>query len=370
MVINNEQRIVWMLDESIAHSKPSDWGRIVALEEKLVDLIGNPKFKHELPNPIEGLVKVTRELRGEKFTTVIDLTGWLSPSLRDLFPNTSVVNEFSLSRVRVASSPNLETSGYTTTMSRDEIEKTKRNLNLETPLIIDDTTFTGWTSGKTMELWGIEPQNATHAFLIANTGKLGKKQKESDPEPPPGAVELLQSMGSRVIFGHELTTPNEDGWHLKDLHQHPKLAEAVGLGLQVLQLIEENGPDSEIVKSALNREDVMDVLFPERLTTDEINQMTAEGKFIPSGKIDLHVNELIHTKNPLLWASRYFREHIDLQRVIDNQSVIIGVLAELHSLTEDPEALTESSHELRRVVSNELPGRIESESHFKGKERL
>ena len=368
MDTNNRQRIIWMLDESIAHSKPSDWGRIVALEEELVNLIGNPKFEHELPNPIEGLVKITKELVEEKFTTIIDLTKWLSPSLRDLFPNTPVVNEFSLSRVRVTSSPNLETSGYTTTMSRDKIEEAKRGLNFEKTLIIDDTTFTGWTSGKTMDLWGIDPQNTTHAFLIANTGKLGKKQKETDPEPPPGAVELLQSMGSRVIFGHDLATPNDDGWHLKDLHQHPKLSEAFNLGLRVLQLIENEGPDSEIVKSTLNRKDVMDVLFPERLTTGEISRMTAEGKFIPSGRVDFNTNGLIHTKNPLLWASRYFREHIDLQRVIDNQGVVAGVLAELHSLTEDPEALTESSHELRRVVSNELLGRTENESHHRGKE--
>lgn len=366
----NQNRIVWMLDESIAHSKPSDWEKIVALEGALVDLIGNPEFKHELPNPIEGLTTITRELKGEEFTAVIDLTGWLSPSLRDLFPDIPVVNRFSLSRVRVTSSPNLETSGYTTTMSRDEIEKAKKGLNLEKPLIIDDTTFTGWTSGTTMELWGIEPKNATHAFLIANTGKLGKKQKETDPEPPPGAVELLQSMGSKVIFGHGLSTPHEDGWHLKDLHQHPKLAEAFNLGLQVLQLIEDEGPDSEIVKDTLRREDVIGVLFPERLTSGEINRMEAEGKFIPSGRVDLHANGIIHTKNPLLWASRYFREHINLQQVIDNQTEIAGVLVALHGLTEDPEALRESSYELRRIVNNELFGQIESESHHVGKERF
>ena len=94
------------------------------MEEELVNLIGNPKFEHELPNPIEGLVKITKELVEEKFTTIIDLTKWLSPSLRDLFPNTPVVNEFSLSRVGQLS-PNLETSGYTTTMSRDKIEEAK-----------------------------------------------------------------------------------------------------------------------------------------------------------------------------------------------------------------------------------------------------
>jgi hypothetical protein len=359
----NQPRIFWMLDESIAHSKPSNWGRVISLEEKLVNLCGNPKFKHELPNPIDGLTNISRELGKERFTTIIDLTGWLSPSLRDLFPFTPIVNTFSLSRIRVTSSPNLETSGYTVSMNRTEIDEMKKGLNFEKTLMIDDTTFTGWTSGKTMEYWNLAPKNVTHAFLIANTGKMGRKQKETDPEPPLGAAGLLRSMGSKVVFGHELITPDDDGWHLKDLHQHPRLGEAFNLGLQVLQLMDNEGPDSEIVKSTLKRKEIMDVLFPERLTSSEINHLMAEGKFISSGRVDLSDNELVHTKNPLLWASRYFREHIDLQKTIVNKNEIMGVLTELHSLTEDPEALRESSQELRRILKVEM-GKNGPEAEF------
>lgn len=347
-----------MLDESIAHSKPSDWGRVILLEQKLVDLIGSSKFEHILPNPIEGLLKISRELKGQDFSTIIDLTGWLTPSLRDLFPFTPIINNFSLSRVRVTSSPNLETSGYTVSMNQDEIDETKKGLNFDRTLVIDDTTFTGWTSLKTMELWKLRPESTTHAFLIANTGMLSPEKGIK------GAVGELEGRGCQVIFGHELATPRDDGWHLKDLHQHPRIAEAFNLGVDILKLIDGQGADSEIVRFTLNQKEVMDVLFPERLTTDEIANLLNEGKFISSGKVDFATPGLIHTKNPLLWASRYFREHIDLQKVDENRGEILGILTELHGLTEDKEASRESSHELKRIMLRE-----NGYSHYHGKER-
>lgn len=344
---DSKPRIHWMLDESIAHSKPSEWGRVILLEKKLVELIGSPKFEHVLPNPVEGLTKIFHELKWQKFTTVMDLTGWLLPSLKDLFPNTPIVEGFSLSRVRVTSSPNLETSGYTVSMNLYEIENAKFGLNLEKTLVVDDTTFTGWTSLKTMELWGLNPKTTTHAFLIANTGMLSPEKGIK------GAVQELESRGSKVLWGHELRTPYEDGWHLKDLHQHNNLIKAFELGVGTLQLIDKEGPDSEIVKSTLRKKDIMDTLFPERLSTKQINQMVAEGRFILSGKVDLKTDGLIHTKNPLLWASRYFREHIDLLKVAGCKGEIGNILTELHTITEDPEAKREAALELRNIVRRE-----------------
>ena len=344
---DTKPKIHWMLDESLAHSKPSEWGRVISLEKKLVDLIASPKFEHVLPNPVDGLTKIFHDLKDQKFTTVMDLTGWLFPSLKDLFPNTATFEGFSLSRVRVISSPNLETSGYTVSMSPTEISNTKLGLNMEKTLIVDDTTFTGWTSLKTMELWRLDPKNTTHAFLIANTGMLNPEHGVK------GAVKELQSHGSNVILGHELTTPQDDGWHLKDLHQHKNLVKAFELGLDILQLIDTEGHESENLKGMLKNEIVLNTIFPNRLSTNEINQMISEGKFIPSGKVDLKIDGLIHTKNPLLWASRYFMEHIDLQKVIDNKTEISQILGELHTLTEDPEAKSEAAIELRNIVRRE-----------------
>lgn len=333
-----------MLDESIAHSKPSEWPRVISLEQKLVDIIGSQKFDHILPNPIDGLIKIFGELQGRRFTTVLDLTGWLKPSLKDLFPSTPIVEGFNLSRVRITSSPNLETSGYTMTMNLNEVLEARKHLDLERTLVVDDTTFTGWTSLKTMEVWGLKPENTTHAFLIANTGFLVPEKGIK------GAVQTLESQGCNVLWGHELTTPNDDGWHLKDLHQHNNLTEAFNLGLTVLEMIDLEGPDSKLVKETLLRPDVANTLFPERLNKDQIIRMLAEGKFIPSGKVDLNDEGLIHTKNPLLWASRYFREHIDLQKTIEHKHEVLGILKNLRTITEDPEGKFEAARELGNIV--------------------
>lgn len=333
-----------MLDESIAHSRPSEWGRVISLEQKIVNLIGNPNFEHILPNPIDGLVKIFSELKDLKFTSIIDLTGWLSPSLKNLFPCTPVINGFSLSRVRVVSSPNLETSGYTVTMNQTEIKNLKRSLDMEKTLIVDDTTFTGWTNLKTMELWGLEPKRTTHSFLIANTGMLDRNNHIF------GAVRNLETGGSKVIFGHELSTPNDDGWHLKDLHQHQNLSEAFDMGLTILKLIEDEGPKSKVVKSVLQGEAVLNTIFPDRLSTRQIKKMIAEEKFIASGKVNLDDENLVHTKNPLLWASRYFMEHIDFKNVVKHREEIKDVLGELKTLTNDPEAKSEVAIELRNIT--------------------
>lgn len=318
------------------------------MEKNLVDLIGSPKYEHILPNPIEGLTKIFNDLKGQKYSAILDLTGWLHPSLRSLFPNTPIVDGFSLSRVRVTSSPNMETSGYTVSMNPDEIQSIKQGLNMEKVLVTDDTTFTGWTSLKTMELWRLDPASTTHAFLIANTGMLSPENGIK------GAVQELESKGSKVIWGHELKTPQDDGWHLKDLHQHENLRSSFSMGLKILKLMDEQGPNSETVLSMLQSDNVISTLFPERLSTQEINQMTEVGKFIPSGKVDLTTNGLIHTKNPLLWASRYFREHIDLQNVIEHQDEVGDILTELHTLTEDPEAGLEAARELKNIVGRNI----------------
>ena len=215
---------------------------------------------------------------------------------------------------------------------------------MEKTLIVDDTTFTGWTNLKTMELWGLEPKMTTHSFLIANTGMLDEKNCVF------GAVKNLEACGSRVIFGHELSTPGDDGWHLKDLHQHQNLSEAFDMGLSLLELMEIEGPDSESFKLALQKESTLSTIFPNRFSPSQIKTMINEGRFISSGKVNLDQNDLVHTKNPLLWASRYFKEHIDLYNVIDHRDEIKDILFELKTLTNDPEARSEGANELKNIT--------------------
>jgi hypothetical protein len=240
----------------------------------------------------------------------------------------------------VVSSPKLETTGYKISMFPEEIEEIKQSQNLECPLIVDDASFSGWTSRKTMDLWGIRPESATHAFLIANTGNLGSE---------PGAVPLLNSLGSKVVFGCELTTPRDDGWHLKDLYQNRNLPEAFDIALLFQEAFRSQGPDSETVKSLLASSKVVDTLFPENMGSGEIHNLIAQRKFILKNGNVVNGDE-VHARNPFLWASPYFQEHLDVSAVRTNQAQIVAILGELSKLSGDPEAKHESSMELKREV--------------------
>lgn len=349
---NKDTRIVWMLDESIANSRPSNWQKVKELETKLVSLVGKDCFRHEVIDPIACLQIVAEKLNGASFSCVIDLTGWLSPVLKELFPRTEIFTDFSMSRVRVVSSPKLETTGYVLSMSEDEINRAKNHLDITRPLIVDDTSFTGRTSIKTMDLWHINPENTTHAFLITNTGNLGSPEK-------PGAIQALGKLGSKVVFGHELKTPNEDGWHLKDLHAHPFLNSAFELAMAVQTKVRDGGMESSDLASLFANEQFRDILFPKSFSSKEISCLVNDGHFSLADE-KLLANGAVHARNPFLWASPYFQEHIDIAKVLSSKDQILGILDELHSLTSDPEAKIEAGLELRR-----LTGRFNS-----GKERL
>jgi hypothetical protein len=337
---SNQNKIVWMMDETIANTNPNNWHRVRELERELVTTIGNSSFMHEIVDPIPCLQEMVRQLKNQKFSCILDLTGWLTPAMQELFPNTPIENRFSLSRVRVVSSPKLETTGYKISMSPKEIEEVKRNLNLSHPLVVDDVSFSGWTSRKTMEIWGLEPKNTTHAFLIANTGNLG-----SDP----GAVPMLFSLGSNVIFGYELKTPQDDGWHLKDLHQNPNLDQAFILALLFQEAVKKDGIESALVQKFFKLETVIKTVFPEHLTSVQIRELMQEGKFILRNGNVINGDE-IHARNPFLWASPYFQEHVDIGQILLNKDHIISLLGELRTLTTDPEGKAEASFELQKEV--------------------
>src|SRR3989338_64637 len=123
---NLQNRIVWMMDETIANTRPSNWQKVRELEGALINNIGNPAFRHEIVDPMPCLRELVRQLQSEQFSSVFDLTGWLTPAMQELFPNTPIENRFSLSRVRVVSSPQLETTGYRVSLSPEEIEEAKK----------------------------------------------------------------------------------------------------------------------------------------------------------------------------------------------------------------------------------------------------
>lgn len=333
------------MDETISSTHPANWQKVRELEQELVNMIGRSEFSHEVLDPIPCLRSVATQLQGKDFSCVMDLTGWLTPAINELFPNSTIENKFSLSRVRVVSSPTLETTGYRISMSPQEIEERKKGLDLSRLLMIDDVSFTGWTSRKTMEIWGIKPEQTTHAFLIANTGNLGLDA---------GAVPMLQALGSTVFFGHEIKTPEEDGWHLKDLHQlheGQNLEQSLILAMLFQEAVLNKGLESPFAQEFFNHETVINTIFPYHFTSSQIIEDIKEGKFIPRSNEPIKANQ-IHAKNPFLWASPYFQKHINLQRLQKNKMEVTGLLHNLKRFTSDPEGKTEAGLELRNEVRN------------------
>ncbi len=347
------------MDETIANARPSNWQRVRQLEGELIGAIGNPTFQHDLIDPIPCLDEIVNQLKRKNFSSILDLTGWLTPAMQELFPNTPIENGFSLSRVRVVSSPKLETSGYKINMLPEEIERAKRNLDLSHPLIVDDVSFSGWTSRKTMDIWELPPEQTTHAFLIANTGDLG---------PEPGAVPMLRSLGSEVIFGHELTTPTDDGWHLKDLHQNPNLDQAFILALLFQEAVKRDGMESDLVQKFFTHDTVIKTVFPDHLTSSQIKDLLQEGRFILRNGNVIDGDE-IHARNPFLWASPYFQEHVDIGQILTDKDHVISLLNELRTLTTDPEGKIEAGLELQREVKRFQLNNPEGQ-FVRGKERL
>ena len=341
-----------MLDETLISSRPSNWEDVAVLAAELVSLIGSPSFHHEIVEPVSCLTNVANKLRGKRFSCIFDLTGWLSLAAKELFPDTQIVEEFSLSRIRQVSSPKLETTGYLLSMSIPEINQARQSLDLTRPLVIDDVSFSGRTGLATMRLWGLGPEKTTHAFLIANTGNFGERNE--------GAVGLLTGLGSEVVSGFDIKTPKDDGWHLKDLHQNPNLEQAFVLAIAYQEIIKQKGKESEAANNFFSLETVKQVLFPDQLTSEGIIRLSQEGRFLLLSH-QLTNNQEIHAKNPFLWASPYFHEHIDIDRVLENQCRITGILSNLHRLTSNPEGKREAVRELQAEVRDKIPGPLEGQ---------
>ncbi|MFH1915907.1 MAG: hypothetical protein ABIJ21_01465 [Nanoarchaeota archaeon] len=312
-----KNRIVWMMDETIAESDPKDWGRLKSLYADLIGIIGKEGFHHGIADPIPAFHTLAQKLSQEEgFSTIIDLSGWSGAFLQTLFPEAKIVSDLGMSRVRDVSSPELYTTGHILNHTPDRVEEIKRTCDLSDVLIFDDTTVTGGTGMKTARILG--PERVTHAYLIANTG--------SDEN---SAVNRIQRRGQKVLYGSEIDFPREDGWHLKDLHQFDNLKDAfyASLRLQDIYLDRSNGSVEQFLKDEEN----LDLIFPKRLTSAEVIDLHNQGRFIlNNGR--LPSNGTSHVVNPVLWASQYLMEHVDAQKVIREKDRVYGLLEEIQSI--------------------------------------
>lgn len=251
--------IFWMMDETLAHADPKDWNQIRTLYDELILKMGKPELCHSLVDPVVCLKNLVLQIKKSPYTTVFDLTGgWLAPILSHVFPDAQVISDFSMTRVRQVSSAKLTTVGYTVSPSILEIQARSRVLRKGKILTVDDVSFSGYTGESTDRLWGIDETD--HAFLILNTASL---------------------RGDRRVFaGMTMNTDaGDDGWHLKDLHQHPQLERAFEVACELIEAFASEGKESIRARQILDSKDMIAILFPGSFSQAEIAKLHHNGRF-------------------------------------------------------------------------------------------
>lgn len=306
----NTKKIIWMADESLGNSDPQTWDTILTQQRELIALIGKEEFAHEVLDPRICWKNLVRQISGQEFTTIIDLSGMFGKALQILFPNSALIAEFHISRVRDISAEGLPTTGHVSSLSIDQLRHRKQQLDLSRVLIVDDTSFSGASSEIAMQFWGLTPEQTAHAFLLGNTGEF-----PSGEGAKPGAVQRLQGKGSQVFIGHEIKTPEEDGWHLKDLVDHSNIDKALRTCLI-------QGKQDE------------QVLLGQSFTTEEILAMVEEGRMMLTQQPK---EGGIHARNPFLWATEGIWEHVDKEKVRAHFGQVLPLLLSIQSLTTTPE---------------------------------
>lgn len=341
-------RIVWMSDEIIAQTSPKNWKHVMDKSRILFNIIGNKQFNHDVVAPQEHISIIANKLIRDHFSVIVDLTGgWMSESLKNIFPSTPIFTDLHISRVRTVSRPELPTSGHILSLSHEELESHKRSFDFTKPLILDDVSFSGFSSDVAMQTLSLKPDNTTHAFFIINEGN-------------PGAKQLLESKGSRIIFGHTLnTSEGDDGWHIKDITHHPHLEQTLGVVPIIQELHEKNGNGfhNATIHDIFQTKAFQQLIFPNKLSSADLQDLHEKGKFIPKKDCNFSESEL-HSTNPNLFCSPYFLHHIDPLQIRENLSEITTILMEIRDLSSDKEMIRESTHEMNRIVSHAVEGNL------------
>lgn len=225
-----------------------------------------------------------------QFSLQIDLTGGHIANHVQL--PVPAWNELHISRLREVSRAELPTSGHLISHNPAEIRQALNGADLSNVLLLDDTSFSGNTSIIAEDLLRsafpelAETINFIHGFLILNTGRLGGS---------PGAKERLESQGTQTLAGMTMQTPLDDGWHLFDLVKHRNLL----AHLDTLQKLLEG-------KAVLSDESTRRLLFPELLTSGELERRRQVGRFV--GRSILQ--DGMHTRNPQLLPGIIAQGHL------------------------------------------------------------
>lgn len=340
----NGQRILWFQDGVKLRTPQETWGYIDMLTERLTSLTGNMGFENIIVDPSEPARNLFEQINPDNFSCILDLSGSFNSRIREIFPNVPVTSDFHLSRVRVVSSPRLDGSGFLVSLDSNSLLKLRRNFDMRRPLVLDDVAWSGRTILEALRLLGLNPESTTVGLLAANEGNFG--------EGKPGARELLEKQGLRVISGNSVRTPQDDGFHLADFFNIEPTDETFDVILEIQKAREEKKED--LVRRLLgeNRR----AIFPSSIPTAEVKRLEADGRFVSLGGIS---RDSFFDINPPNWIMPSFSKRTNWEILERNKRDIISVLRELRGITREGDP----SRETKMTTLNP------ESSIMKGKER-
>lgn len=321
-----EQSIFWFQDDVKLKSPAHQWERINMLTIELIDLIGHPGFNHFIVDPMKSLHPLRSKLDIGPSNTVIDLTGSIGQRETDNFPNIPMIGRFRLSRVRNVSSSRLDGVGFIVTMTPDEIDQLKSQVDLSNPILIDDVAWSGRTALEAINILGLNPTNTVFGALALNVGNFG--------EGKPGAAELLEKTGLRVVGGDLVETPKHDGFHLADFFDNPMIIQPdiFDVVIHIQKLREETVTADDARRKVIDQEiknllsDNIQGLFANAKSTEEMTALQAEGRLVINGGLSKNA---FFDVNPPNWLMPSFSRRVRSEMLIERRDKIINVLKNL-----------------------------------------
>lgn len=354
----NCTKVFWLLDDTTARTHPKDWDEVAYLSSKLINLIGNKGLEHLVVEPLESYKKALGKLlqlsNDIRVTTIIDISCWIGFGLKPLFPEAEVVTDFSLSRILDVSTRDFQTVGYITNRPQDEISSKAAGLDLSKVLIVDDTGMTGGTNYITMEAFGIRPRDTTHFLLLANTGNCPTPESESIS---PGAVDFLEGLGSKVLYGDSLKIPEDDAEHLSDMFRHPYLRKVFPVAFRLHANIIDPRDYGEQLQKFILMDGCSRDLFPQQVDQSEISRLSLEGRFVQN-TTHTPSKHSVYSRNPLLWAFNDFWKKIDESSLQARGDDVLSILERLQLLSSNPEGIFEARQALQRETENLISKKI------------
>lgn len=342
----NQKKVYWLLDNVFAQTQPHNWSEVLDLSQRVISIIGNKDLAHEVVNPIESLKKLSIKVEGLSPSTIIDISGWVGYGLEMQFPNTKLITDFSLSRVLDVSTRDFRSAGFVMNLSQEEIKRRAEKLDLSNVIIIDDAAVSGRTNKTVMDVWGISPEYATHAVLFINTGEFPSVGTGNKKE---GARSLLEGLGSKVLYGDHMSTPEDDAEHFGDIFNHSDLRSGISAAFRLHDLIGGSANYPEELTAFMSNDDRSEGLFQERVTEGEINKLFSDRRFVPS-PTHRPKETSIYSRSPFLWMFSEFWDKIDPHTTYYRREEVLSILQKLQSLQTNQEGVQEIRNSLRNEV--------------------